>query len=107
MSVRGQLGSMEVLQILHRLDHAHSTYTDAFTNIHRDIAKVQYMCNYTHIVRVHVLTSHARPLKTCTWTDVLLSEHIMIIIIISIIHVCTCMYDCVCCYIFRLSMILN
>lgn len=41
LSVREQLGSLEVLNILHSLEQAHSTYSQAFIHVHRDISKVR------------------------------------------------------------------
>ena len=38
--VRSQLSSVEVLRILNGLEHARSTYADAFIDVHRDVNKV-------------------------------------------------------------------
>ena len=37
-SVRDQLSSVIVLNILHNLEQAHSTYAQAFAHVHRDIS---------------------------------------------------------------------
>ena len=41
--MRSQLNSVEVLRILNGLEHARSTYADAFIDVHRDLEKVQVM----------------------------------------------------------------
>ena len=38
-AVRGQLTSVVVLNVLHNLDQAHSTYAQAFQHVHHDIGR--------------------------------------------------------------------
>ena len=43
------MNSIEVIQILHGLEQVHSTYADAFIDVHRDVRKVNVQCIHIHV----------------------------------------------------------
>ena len=61
--VRDQLGSVEVLQVLHGLQQAHSTYADAFIDVHKDVNKVHVWMYSTYCI---ILPHHCTIVIHCT-----------------------------------------
>ena len=56
--MRSQLNSVEVMRILNGLEHARSTYADAFIDVHRDLEKVQVMLSHRYVNDIHHTASN-------------------------------------------------